>query len=123
MGLGLSGLVYPNSITTGSCGMSFTILTLYGSQLIQSYKQQDYGKALIGLYFIIFLVNIFIILETKSTNIAIVGGGLINGLCFSFLFNFQFLNPKLNKIKYIAVLFTFSTEFLLIGLLMNKEID
>lgn len=76
-----------------------------------------------GLYAIIFLVNIFVILETQSTNIAIIGGGVLNGGCFSFLFNYSFMNTKLNKIKYMAVLFTLSTEFLLIGLLMNKKID
>ena len=51
-GLVFSALIYKNSITTGNCGIIFTILVLYGSNLFKKYRETENIKAILGLYFI-----------------------------------------------------------------------
>lgn len=122
-GLIFSALIYKNSITTGNCGIIFTILVLYGSNLIKKYHEMENAKAIIGLYCILLILNFLTILETQNTNIGIVIGGIINGFGISIFIHFRNINEKTKKVTFILLFVIFSVEIMLFGLLQNIDVD
>ncbi|CAD8080607.1 unnamed protein product [Paramecium primaurelia] len=122
-GLIFSALIYKNSITTGNCGIIFTILVLYGSNLIKKYHEMENAKAIIGLYCILLILNFLTILETQNTNIGIVIGGIINGFGISIFIHFRHINEKTKKVTFILLFVIFSVEIMLFGLLQNIDVD
>ncbi|CAD8101352.1 unnamed protein product [Paramecium sonneborni] len=122
-GLVFSGLIYQNSITTGNCGIIFTVLVLYGSNLIKKYNEMENAKAIIGLYSIQLILNFLTILETNNTNIGIVIGGIINGFGISLFYNFRHISEKTKKASYIIIFVIYSVEIMMFGLLQTLEVD
>ncbi|CAD8108995.1 unnamed protein product [Paramecium primaurelia] len=118
----MSSLIYPYSLTVGSYGIVFGVLTLYGFIIIQQKQLGQYKKLIIGIYFLVFCINFVPIISINQIDIACIFGSILSTLLMGIFF--QKFDFHLGYIISYAAL-TLLLIYLIIGttLLFTMEVD